>query len=467
MDTKDIPGPSGWWFLGNVFQMDPEYFHNTLLKWKEEFGSIFQFRIFRKNVIVISDLDLMKKAFDIEDLCHRPDNFANILMYNGSGVVSANFSEQQRVLKKIVWDVLADTRGDLQLEILFDMELLDFVDSLNIGPEIDVNLNDYVTRSIAKQMASDFIGVRTTAVHSKAVVMFLDATNELYRRGRELILTMCPWLRYIPGPLRRVVNDLYEKQTALVEMFMEEARNTHVEDGEHSILHRLFVKQKAENEARGENYITDENIYSCILELLMASVIPISQNIQFAILSAIFHPEMQEKIHDEIEMAGPVHDVSVDKLHFFRAFVLESFRYVTMVIITVPRYVSKETIVDGYTFKEHSLLLGSLFNLHHDEKIFDDPWKFRPERFLDDDGKLLSATSEPMKSLYIFGFGFRDCKAQDQSMEKVYKYLMHLFYIYKIKPPLDSELPSFDPRNYNTVTVMNVPQIYCRFERRV
>lgn len=42
----------------------------------------------------------------------------------------------------------------------------------------------------------------------------------------------------------------------------------------------------------------------------------------------------------------------------------------------------------------------SLYSVHHDRLKWDDPEVFRPERFLDTNGKLITN-----KEMYFFGFG--------------------------------------------------------------
>jgi len=42
----------------------------------------------------------------------------------------------------------------------------------------------------------------------------------------------------------------------------------------------------------------------------------------------------------------------------------------------------------------------SLYSIHHDQRKWDDPEMFRPERFIDSDGKLNS-----VEEMFFFGFG--------------------------------------------------------------
>ena len=38
---------------------------------------------------------------------------------------------------------------------------------------------------------------------------------------------------------------------------------------------------------------------------------------------------------------------------------------------------------------EHFQIIANIWYIHHDPKIWGDPWNFRPERFLNEDGQLL------------------------------------------------------------------------------
>ncbi|ESK87132.1 cytochrome p450 [Moniliophthora roreri MCA 2997] len=48
------PGPKGYPFVGNVFQIDRNQLWNTLVKWKREYGDIVYFRLFNQNIIVLN-----------------------------------------------------------------------------------------------------------------------------------------------------------------------------------------------------------------------------------------------------------------------------------------------------------------------------------------------------------------------------------------------------------------------------
>ena len=49
------------------------------------------------------------------------------------------------------------------------------------------------------------------------------------------------------------------------------------------------------------------------------------------------------------------------------------------------------TTLSGYVYigKQLFKVLFNLWKLHHNPEYWDEPWEFRPERFLDDDGTVV------------------------------------------------------------------------------
>ena len=79
---------------------------------------------------------------------------------------------------------------------------------------------------------------------------------------------------------------------------------------------------------------------------------------------------------------------------------------VTWVVVVVVVLLNAESLYfssedvefEGYTIPKGSIVWGNFWSSHHDEKLWKDPWKFKPERFLDGQGKLLPADHKLRRS---------------------------------------------------------------------
>ncbi len=64
LDSSDLPPlvPDGLPFLGNVLGFDKRRPHVTLTQWAAKYGSIFRFRLFNQDIVVLSDVSLIRNA---------------------------------------------------------------------------------------------------------------------------------------------------------------------------------------------------------------------------------------------------------------------------------------------------------------------------------------------------------------------------------------------------------------------
>lgn len=79
---------------------------------------------------------------------------------------------------------------------------------------------------------------------------------------------------------------------------------------------------------------------------------------------------------------------------------MEVYRYYTIAAFIGPKRALEETVIDEYRIPENTTVLASVYDLHFDPEIWEDPQKFKPERFIDEDGNLKN-----LERLYIFGLG--------------------------------------------------------------
>ena len=117
------------------------------------------------------------------------------------------------------------------------------------------------------------------------------------------------------------------------------------------------------------------------------------------------HPEIQQKIFDElIEIESQTDDIieQLQKMTYTNAVINESMRLYPPAWITDRENIEDDTLL-GYHIKDKTLIGVSFYELHRNQKYWDNPEEFNPERFLGEQKK------ESYKYFYPFGAGPRMC----------------------------------------------------------
>ena len=117
---------------------------------------------------------------------------------------------------------------------------------------------------------------------------------------------------------------------------------------------------------------------------------------------------------------------------------LESLRIVSFAPFAVPHYASADITVGEYVIPKGSGLFPMLINVHYDPDHFPDPHSFKPERFLDNEGKF-----KHDDRVIAFGTGKRICPGQGLAEKEFFLFLIGILQRFDITPAPMQELPSY------------------------
>jgi len=124
---------------------------------------------------------------------------------------------------------------------------------------------------------------------------------------------------------------------------------------------------------------------------------------------------------------------------YVSATILEIFRKSSLVPLGVPHAALRDVNFHGYTISKGTIVLGNLYDAHHDKKIWGDPDVFRPERFLTPDGKGMNK-QHPV--IAPFSVGRRQCLGETLARNNVFLFLVSLFQTFDIKEPVGAPAPT-------------------------
>ena len=98
------PGPRPLPLVGNMFTLDFSRMHLTFAKLAELYGKIFKLTILGKEIIVINDITMLRKALQGEEFIDvfsdRPDNFAAKYILFDSDIAVGKANQRLYILRK-------------------------------------------------------------------------------------------------------------------------------------------------------------------------------------------------------------------------------------------------------------------------------------------------------------------------------------------------------------------------------
>ena len=137
--------------------------------------------------------------------------------------------------------------------------------------------------------------------------------------------------------------------------------------------------------------LNEENVATLLTDLYGASVDTTSTSLIWAILYLACQPNIQDRLYKELSDVVGVNCLRVNDKHrlpFLEATILEILRYSTVLPLAVPHYAEHDTTVGPYRVPQDTIIFVNLWAINHDERIFKDPYKFDPSRFIDENGEV-------------------------------------------------------------------------------
>jgi cytochrome P450 len=171
-------------------------------------------------------------------------------------------------------------------------------------------------------------------------------------------------------------------------------------------IYELIAERRAEGgqrddvlamllEARHEDgaEMSDAELRDELMTLLVAGHETTASQLAWAFQRLARAPDVAERLSDEIdcEEGGA----------YLEATIREALRSRPVLPNVQPRLVKRPIELGGWTYPKGCCLVGNAYLVHHDPELYPDPYRFRPERFLE---------HEPGTYTWIpFGGGRRRC----------------------------------------------------------
>ena len=149
---------------------------------------------------------------------------------------------------------------------------------------------------------------------------------------------------------------------------------------------------------------------------------------------------------------------------YHRATLLEIDRLASIAPLGAPHVALVDSTVNNHSIPKGTQVITNLWSLHHDENFWDEPFAFKPERYLDEHGELLPPDHPNRVHTMPFGGGQRVCIGEVFAMSRMFLILATLIQKFEILPESTvADQPSMDPQNMQWGAVLLPPPHKVRF----
>ena len=200
-------------------------------------------------------------------------------------------------------------------------------------------------------------------------------------------------------------------------------------------------KEKSEDKTTPD-VVDDVNLLQILSDLFLAGMETTATVLTWCFAILPRYPDVQKRVAEERKhIIGDRMPRLNDRgsLPYFEAVIQEALRMGSVAPLAVPHKTLQATECSGHRIPAGTQVWYNIWSLHNDESQWKDPQCFKPERFLDNEGKLVRTTDQ---SFLPFGAGRRVCIGEALARMELFVFLSNILWKYDIVP--DGELPDLD-----------------------
>uniref|UniRef100_A0A1A7Z087 Cytochrome P450, family 2, subfamily J, polypeptide 2 n=1 Tax=Iconisemion striatum TaxID=60296 RepID=A0A1A7Z087_9TELE len=424
------PGPRTLPFIGNILSMDSKQPQNYVTKLAEIYGNVFTIRLGKDTFVILSGYKMVKEATvtQAENFVDRPYNAIADRFYTepGAGLFLSNgemWKKQRRfalstlrnfglgksMLEQSICEEIRHLQEEMEREKgkpfsaagLFNSAVSNIICQLVMGKRFDYSDHNF-------QIMLKYL--------SEAILLEGNIWGQLYQAFPKI-------MDHLPGPH----NKIFSNYTAISKFLAEEIEK-HKKDLDPSNPRDYidtFLIEMENKQKDSELGFTETNLAMCALDLFLAGTETTSTTLLWALVFLIQHPEIQEKVQEEIDsVIGLTRLPSMadrPNLPYTDAVIHEIQRFGNIVPLNGLRMASKDTTLGGYFIPKGTAVLPVLTSVLFDKSEWETPDSFNPGHFLDASGKFVKPDA-----FLPFSAGKRVCLGEGLAKMELFLFLVGL-----------------------------------------
>lgn len=426
------PSPLSLPIIGHLY-MIKNSIHQTLTSLSAKYGPVMYLRFGCRNLLVVTSPSAVEECFTKNDIifANRPQTMTgDKYSFNYTAVVWASYGYLWRALRRLMVIEIFSFNSLQKSSALRSEEITILIRGLfeancdkSGSSNVKINLSDWVSSFSFNVMMRSGTGKRCVSEEEIGTEKGKEIIDEIkgFFFATLLPLNVCDFLPVLKwfgykGIEKRMVlahkkrnellNSLFDefRQKKVSPISVSESSTDRNREKKGTLVETLLSLQESEPE-----FYTDDLIKSVLQVLFIAGTETTSMTIQWAMRLLLANPEAFHKLRAEVDSKVGnerlLSESDFTNLPYLQCVINETLRLYPPVPLLLPHYSLEDCTIGGYDVPKHTILMVNAWAIHRDPEVWDEPEKFKPERF-----EGMKGEKEGFNYKFVpFGMGRRAC----------------------------------------------------------
>ncbi|XP_069063655.1 cytochrome P450 2G1-like isoform X2 [Pleurodeles waltl] len=392
------PGPTPLPIIGNMLQLCFGQMAKSMIKLSEQYGDVYTVYLGSRPVVVLHGYDAVKEALeDHADEFSGRGTFPTVDgFFQGFGTLFDPTTILTLAFSNIIYSIVFNERFDYQ-----DKESAELV---------------------------------------KTASEIFEHVSSRWGQMLDIFPTL---MKYIPGRHQKIIPLFLQRQDFIAEKVKKHQQTLDLTSPHDYIDCFLIQMEKEKNNLA--SVFNMKNLLTSVENLFFAGTETASTTIRSGLLVLLKYPEIEEKIHEEIDrVIGPNRSAVYEdrsQMPYTEAVLHEMQRFADVLPMNLPHQVMQDITFRGYFIPKGTDVMPLLCSVLRDSKVYKDPENFHPEHFLDENGGF-----KKNRAFMPFSAGKRLCLGDVMAKMELFLFLVAILQNFSLHSPVDPKDIDINPR---------------------
>ncbi|XP_060639582.2 cytochrome P450 2G1-like [Anolis sagrei] len=453
------PGPTPLPLIGNFLQIKSSKTLQSLLKLRDKYGSVFTVYFGTRPILVLCGHQAVKEALvdKAEEFSGRSTLPTLERTFQGYGVVFAN-GERWKQMRRFSLTILRSFgMGKKSIEERIKEEAQFLLEEFRKTKEKPIEPTYFLSRAVSNVICSIVFGDRFD-YEDKEFQALMEMMNNSFREmsssWSQFYDIYVDFLKYFPGPHTKIY-DILEDMRIFVAKRVKQNQETFDPNFPRDFIDCFLIQMEKEKNNPASEFNV-KNLELNTLNLFFAGTETVSSTLRFGFLLLMKYPEVQAKMHEEIDrVIGRNRVPNIDdrsEMPYTDAVIHEVQRVSDLLPMDLAHRLTRDTEFRGYLLPKGLEVYPLLTTVLHDPTMFKSPNVFNPENFLDENGRF-----KKNDAFVPFSSGKRMCLGEALARMELFLFFTTTLQSFQLKPLVPPQDLDISPQESG---FGNIPPFY-------